>query len=137
MRLAVTVAAAASLMLAAACTPEQIAAYNNLAPHEQAAVRTHWHTVNPPADCNTAMRNVWPQSTWAWAEAVIWRESRNNPAAQNARSTAAGCFQMLRVHAGRYNALGYTWDQRYNATVNSIVALDLYREQGATPWRMT
>ena len=135
MRLVVTVAAA-SIMLAAACTPEQIQAYNSLAPHEHAAVRTHWQTVNPPPDCYTAMRQTWPQSTWAWAERVIWRESRNQPGAQNTRSTAAGCFQMLRIHAGRFNALGYTWNDRYNPTVNSLVALDLYREQGATPWRI-
>ena len=82
------------------------------------------------------MEAVWPAGTHAKAKAIIHRESRNNPQAQNRRSTAAGCFQLLRLHSGRFRALGFDWSQRYDPAVNARVALDLYRDAGWSPWAM-
>lgn len=89
----------------------------------------------PTGGCHDAVNFLWPENSRAWAHRVVHRESRGNPRAQNRRSTAAGCFQMLRLHSARYQRLGFTWADRYNPMVNVWVALDLYREQGPRPWR--
>ena len=84
--------------------------------------------------CGDAVNFLWPARSRAWAHKVVHRESRGNPRAQNRRSSAAGCFQLLRLHSSRYARLGFSWADRYNPIVNTWVAMDLYREQGARPW---
>ena len=138
-------------LTAAACTPGQITAYQHVmangTPAEQAAATAAvdaWKA-NPPyetasmgesPDCYAAIARHWPAGSQAWARGIVSRESGNQPGAQNASSTAAGCFQMLRLHEGRFNKLGYTWADRYDPDVNTLVALDLYREAGTAPWRL-
>lgn len=89
----------------------------------------------PPVGCHEAVDNVWPEGSRAWAHRIVERESRGRPTAQNRRSSAAGCFQLLRLHSGRFSRVGYTWGDRYDATANALAALDLYTEQGRRPWR--
>lgn len=86
-------------------------------------------------DCRTAIDQLWPGGLQPRAHRIMWRESRNSPTAQNRRSTAAGCFQLLRTHAGRFAKLGFDWNHdRYDPWVNTAVAYDLYRSAGWSPW---
>ena len=103
-----------------ACTPEEVA-----------LVRSYTAS---SSDCYSQVDQIWPASTRAWAHRIVWRESRNNPAAQNSHSSAAGCFQLLSMHAGRFVRHGYSWSDRYNARANVTAALDLYSECGSRPW---
>lgn len=93
------------------------------------------------------MKKHWPASTHSWAMRIMDRESKAvtygtvylngkwfGAKAQNTRSTAAGCFQLLRMHAHRYNAVGCSWAERYNAHCNVKAAYHLYREAGRSPW---
>lgn len=95
----------------------------------------------PPSgalDCHGAVDAYWPASAQPRAHKVVTRESGGDPTAQNRRSTAAGCFQLLRVHRARFARLGYSWDRdRYLAVPNVRVALDLWHEQGWRPWQLT
>lgn len=86
--------------------------------------------------CYDAVEFLWPRESRAWAHRIVWRESRGDPWAQNRRSSAAGCFQLLRLHAPRFRRLGFSWANRYDPMVNAWVALDLYREQGQRPWKV-
>lgn len=92
----------------------------------------------PPAatSCHAIVDQVWPASSRVWAHKIVKRESNGQASAQNKRSSAAGCFQLLRIHAPRFTKLGFSWSQRYNARANTLVALDLYREVGSSPWRL-
>lgn len=89
-------------------------------------------------DCYVEMREVFPPHAWDRMAAIIHRESRGNPAAQNPTSTAAGCTQLLRLHSPRFSKLGYSWERdRYNAAANIRVAYDLWLAAGWSPWRLT
>lgn len=88
-------------------------------------------------DCYGAIAKHWPAGSQSWARSIVNRESGNNPAAANPSSSARGCFQlMLSVHAGRFTKLGYSTSQWSNPDVNTLVALDLYRDAGTAPWRL-
>lgn len=89
-----------------------------------------------PTDCISAMKQVFPSSTWSWAESIIMRESRNNPSAQNRSSSAAGCWQLLSMHDHRYNAVGCSPAQKYDALCNTKAAYHLYQAAGSSPWRV-
>ncbi len=95
--------------------------------------------VAPPAPqtCAQAVDRIWPPASKGWAHRVVWRESRGDTTARNRRSTASGCWQLLRIHAPRFVKLGYDWGDRYDPVANTLVALDLYREQGTRPWALT
>jgi hypothetical protein len=85
--------------------------------------------------CHDAVNFLWPEQSRAWAHRIVHRESRGNPRAQNRRSSAAGCFQTLRIHAGLYERLGYSWADRYNPAVNVAVAVALFNGgKGARHW---
>lgn len=86
--------------------------------------------------CHDAVEFLWPRESRAWAHRIVWRESRGNPRAQSRRSSAAGCFQLLRLHAPRFRRAGFDWADRYDPIVNTWVALGLFREQGTRPWRV-
>lgn len=122
----------------AACTPVQVELFHSLAPEDQAKVVSELQRqqAERPRDCYSAMEQVFPPSTWSWMRSIIHRESRNNPAAQNSSSTAAGCAQLLRLHAHRFDAVGCSWAQRYDAHCNMKAAYHLYREAGSSPWRL-
>jgi len=47
------------------------------------------------------------------------------------QSSAFGIFQILKVHDARAKRLGVT---RFTAEGNIKIAIDLYLEQGTTPW---
>jgi hypothetical protein len=71
------------------------------------------------------------------ARSIVWRESRNNPTAANTRSSARGCWQLLLgTHGRRFAKLGFSTGQWADPDVNTLVALDLYREAGTRPWRL-
>lgn len=95
--------------------------------------------VPPPAPqtCAQAVDRIWPASSRSWAHRIVWRESRGDTNAKNRRSTASGCWQLLAVHRPRFVKLGYGWADRFDPVANTRVALDLYREQGARPWRVS
>jgi hypothetical protein len=86
--------------------------------------------------CYDAIDAIWPASSRSWAKSIVDRESENNPGAQNPTSSAAGCFQLTKVHAWRFNAIGSSWGNRYRAVDNTLVALWLYKDAGTQPWRM-
>ena len=96
--------------------------------------------VPPPAPqtCAQAVDRIWPQSSRGWAHRVVWRESRGDTTAVNPRSGTSGCAQLSPVHARRFTKLGYSWKKdRFDPVANIRVAFDLYREQGARPWRVS
>ena len=85
--------------------------------------------------CHDATAFLWPASSRAWAQRIVWRESRGDPRAKNRRSSASGCYQLLKLHAPRFAKLGFSWERdRFDPIVNTWVAMDLFREQGARPW---
>lgn len=146
------IAVAALVVGATACTPAEIAAYNDMAPADQAKVvaalqdrqdqerRFYEGVAAASADsgnCYVEMREVFPPSTWSWATGIINRESGGNPAAANPSSTARGCFQLLSsLHAGRYAAVGCHVSQWASAHCNVRAAHQLYLAAGTSPWRL-
>lgn len=73
-----------------------------------------------------------------WFVGIVWRESNCQPDAWN---RASGCYgltqQALPVHSGRYTVRGWDWKTSWmDADKNLTIAADLYREQGARPWRL-
>lgn len=118
---------------AVACTPEEVALFKSLPADQQQAVLD---VLFPPQGCIDAMKRVWPQSEWAWAESIMYRESRHTPTARNP-SGASGCWQMmLPLHAGRFRAVGCEPSQWSDPLCNSKAALHLWREAGRAPWRL-
>jgi hypothetical protein len=147
-RIVTVIAAVLALQVLSSCTPAEVAIFKTLNPTDQAKVikavqdRQHAffvgvHTAQSrPTDCLSAMRQVFPASTWNWGTAIIMRESGNNPSAQNPSSTAAGCWQMLRMHDHRYYSVGCTPAQKYDALCNTKAAYTLYQAAGTSPWRL-
>lgn len=64
---------------------------------------------------------------------IIPRESGGNPRAVN-RWDCRGLSQHC-GKAGRYRALGYTWDDAFNPWPHLIVTKELFDESGLAPWR--
>lgn len=125
----------AAALSTVACTPEQIETFNSLDNETQARVITALQ--HKPLDCYEAMRRTFPQSAWQRMSTIIHRESRNNPAAKNTRSSASGCTQLLKIHAPRFTRLGYSWERdRFDAVANLRVAHSLWVEAGWSPWRL-
>lgn len=123
------------------CTPAEIAWWSDPANEPTRTVVLAAYQTRPAAtpvrDCFEAIDRHWPGNK-DWARKVVRRESGGNPLAKNRRSTASGCFQLLRVHSSRFTRLGFSWlRDRFDARANVLVAWDLYREQGARPWRLT
>lgn len=122
------------LFAAVGCTPAQVAWFRHEAtPAQQRAVVAALSAQRPSTDCYGALHHF--PGDRATARQIIHRESRNNPRAQNPRSTAAGCFQLLRMHAWRFDAVGCSWAQRYQPVCNVKAAAHLYRAAGWSPWR--
>lgn len=65
---------------------------------------------------------------------VLVCESHGDPQARN-RSGATGLFQLMKVHAGRFEARGWSWGDATDGVRNIAVAHDLWLEQGWTPWQ--
>lgn len=119
--LVVAALAIAAMFHTTGCTPEEIAAV-------KAAVEAR------PVDCYGAVARIWPAELQPWARRIVWRESRDTPTAQNTSSTSAGCFQLTRIHADLFAAVGCSWARRYNALCNTKAAWLLYQRNGAAPW---
>lgn len=126
----------AAAFVGVSCTPEEVAFFNSLPDHKKQAVIDYINSENESRDCNEAIDRHFSGNKEKMKR-VVWKESTNNPRAQNARSSAAGCSQMLKIHAHRFNAVGCSWAQRYNADCNIKAADHLYREQGWRPWALT
>lgn len=135
------------LFIIASCTPEQVAIFNTLSPedqgkviealqHQQASYAALRDTQQDSGNCYVEMRKVFPASAWNWATSIINRESGGDPAAQNPSSSAAGCWQMLRLHDHRYHAVGCVPSQKYQARCNNLAAYHLYQAAGTSPWRL-
>jgi hypothetical protein len=91
-----------------------------------------------PADCPTSIRVAFAGTGAAERMVrIAWRESRWNPQAKNRHSSAVGCLQLLRIHAGRAHRLGYSWADMREAWPNARVARDLYDHAGFSPWAAT
>ena len=107
-----------------ACTPDQIQ-----------LIAAHLHDpVAGAMTCHGQVDALWPASSRAWAHQIVNRESRGIATAQNRRSTAAGCFQLLSMHADLFTANGYSWADRYNPRANVLAALSLFQGSGRAPW---
>ena len=127
-----------TLGLAVGCTPEQVAHFNSLPVAEQNAVIAQIQAAqaaSTSSDCYQAIDKHWPGDK-ARARSIVWRESRNQPAAANSRSSARGCFQMLSMHNHRYTAVGCSPAQWSNADCNVRAAAHLYRQAGWSPWNL-
>jgi hypothetical protein len=88
---------------------------------------------SPPSSaspCHQAVDAIW-QKDRSWAHGVVNRESHGNPTAQNRKSSAAGCFQLLRLHA---DLLPGGWAARYDAGSNVTGAWRLYLGSGRDAW---
>ena len=134
-RIITTVTLALLAVTGAACTPEQVALFHALSPEDQGKVIEALATPRPVTDCYSAIDRYWPGDK-ARMRQIVWRESRNNPSAQNSRSSAAGCAQLLALHAHRFDAVGCSWARRYEAACNIKAAADLYRQAGWSPWNL-
>jgi hypothetical protein len=134
-RLGTVIAALALTVLAAGCTPAQVAWWSDPSvPQEQKdAVLAAMRKPAPSGDCVEAMHQVWPASTWGWAMSIMKRESGYNPSAKNRSSSASGCWQLLSMHAHRVPG---GWGNVFNAHANNVAAYSLYREAGTSPWRL-
>ena len=110
-----------AIVLLSGCTPAQIAAFRYVQEHR-------------PTTCHAAVDMYWPASSRGWAHRIVQRESTGNAGAQNRRSSASGCFGIIR---GTWNAqhTGIPWSQRYDPVSNTQVALVLYQRAGTWPWR--
>jgi hypothetical protein len=93
-----------------------------------------WH--NTTSSCHGAVDYLWPAESRSWAHRIVDRESGGDPRAQNPSSSAAGCAQLLKMHAWRFSSTGTSWAHRYDAKANIAAALHLYREAGASPWAL-
>lgn len=126
---------AAALGLAA-CTPHQVEVFKTLDPASQRAVLDELAARDRPSDCYAAIDRHWPGDK-AWARSIVWRESRNTPAARNP-SGASGCWQlMLPLHAHRFLAVGCpTWAWA-DPVCNTRAAAHLYAAAGMTPWGLS
>lgn len=127
------------LPLVAACTPAQIELFKSLPHDKQVQVIQAIQRQNTARsrDCYSAINKHWPGDK-SWARKIVWRESRNNPAAANPRSSARGCAQLLQsYHAHRYYKVGCTPAQWANPDCNIKAAWTLYQEAGTSPWALT
>ena len=128
-----------------ACTPAQQAAWKAMSPQERENYVAHIEG-RPPyetadmgesVDCYSALDRHWPASSRSWARGIIWRESRNQPAAANPSSTARGCGQLLlSLHGWRFTAVGCSPAQWADPDCNVRAMLHLYREAGTSPWSL-
>lgn len=137
-RRTITTLAAAALLVAAgflsACTPEEVKLFQSLSPAEQQSVADQ---LFPATGCVEAMHRVWPQSEWAWAERIMWRESNHTPSARNS-SGASGCWQMmLPLHSGIFRSVGCSPADWANALCNNRAAYALFQQAGRSPWVLT
>jgi hypothetical protein len=75
-------------------------------------------------------------SAWRWAVKIAWRESRCQPSAKNARSSASSTFQLLMpLHADQYRAVGCDpVSQRFDAVCSVAAAAHLFHSDGPSPW---
>lgn len=136
MKKALALLAALIAVIGASCTPEQIRDFQAQPPEVQAQILAGLQArPTPSGDCYEAAARHWPGDQGR-VRRIIDRESRNIPAAQNARSSAAGCMQMLNIHAHRFSAVGCSWAQRYDADCNLKAAAHLYRAAGWSPWNV-
>lgn len=72
------------------------------------------------------------------AVAIARRESGLRCDADNPRSSAAGLFQLMKIHEPRAERLGVTWGEvESSCLANIVVAHDLWAEQGWRPWRLS
>lgn len=126
-----------ALLPITACTPAMQDAWRAMSPAERSSYVRYIEGDTSSRDCYEAIDRHWPASSRSWARGIVNRESGGDPRAQNPRSSAAGCLQLLALHSGRFSKLGYSWERdRYNPDVNILVGLDLYREAGTSPWRL-
>jgi hypothetical protein len=123
-----------AIALQSSCTPEEVEAFKSLDHDTQVLVIK---SMAKPTGCVEAMERVWPASLHGWAMGIMKRESGLRPDAKNPSSSASSCFQLLSIHAGRYNKCGYSWERdRFNAYANACAAYDLYKEAGTRPWQL-
>lgn len=86
------------------------------------------------ADLNAAAIEV-PAAFAAEAGIVVACESRWRADAVNPASGARGLFQIMEIHTKRIQRLGYTWADMLSGGPNTLVAIDIWSEQGWSPWR--
>jgi hypothetical protein len=61
-------------------------------------------------------------------------ESTLRPEAISSGGGNWGLFQINRVHRGRVEAMGLSWDSMLRPYENAYVAADIWAEQGWRPW---
>lgn len=129
-----------SMLLTAAlftgCNAEQLAAWERLTPEQQNQIIKATQK-GASGDCYEAIDKHFSGDKNRMKK-IVKRESGNNPAAKNGRSSASSCAQLIfSLHGWRYEAVGCNKTQRYDADCNIKAADHLYREQGWRPWKLT
>lgn len=105
------------------------------APIDYAAV-TRWLRALPPEQLIAIAWNGTGQEQRALS--IARRESGMRCDADNPRSSAAGLFQTISIHAPRAARLGLTWGEIAGPDCLSdiLLAKSLWQEQGWRPWRL-
>ena len=118
---------------AVACSPTQVSLFHSLPPEQQVQIVKG---MGSSADCYEAIDKHFSGDKDRF-KTIVKRESKGDPRAQNKSSSAAGCAQLLKIHAPRFERVGCSWAQRYESDCNIKAADNLYREQGLRPWKLT
>jgi len=92
-----------------------------------------------PTSCEAAIGLAFldqPVTTRTRFQRIAYRESRNDPTAQNGQHL--GCLQIATdVHASRIRAMGFAISDMLKALPNALVAKSLFMESGWSPWAAT
>ena len=83
----------------------------------------------PVTPCSAAVAAIFPLSQQVKAQAVVWRESRGNPAARGPGG-ASGCFQLL----GHADLIPGGAGARFDAVANVTGAFRLWQGSGWKAW---
>ena len=122
-------------LTASACTPAMQGAWRAMSPAERDAyaLRQRWQRRLLPG-ARPALAGV---VTAVGSQHRRPRIRQTRAGGGEPRSTARGCWQLLlSLHSGRFSKLGYSPSQWADPDVNTLVALDLYREAGTSPWSL-
>lgn len=125
----------AAALITASCQSWEKQLFLSLPRHQQIAVVNHL-AGKQATDCYGAINNVFPAHLRTQARNIVHRESRNIPSAQNARSSAAGCAQIIKGTWNSNQVPGCPWSTRYNPSCNIRTMHNLYQRVGWSPWRL-
>jgi Transglycosylase SLT domain len=133
-QIAVTVAKPATSLKPAATTAKPTSPAAQPATTAKPVATTKPQTSYSKAQVMALIKQIWPADSIAKAMDVANLESGYNARAYNG-SCCYGVFQLnYASHSRRLAARGLGLDGLYDARVNIEIALEIFREQGWSPW---